>query len=211
MSLSMAETWLQYWCNQADTTEEWRLQKEIICGNESSWMFMMCRVTNLSIITSCGSQAEEQEQANVPATKLLTETCVGLGHAASFCLPGKDKWKIEQWKYKSSQRGISCNRRMPLIPSCLCVWESTHLDFCFSVSLVETLCSFFFHSSTVCCCCQLADSCFIILFQNLNPKKWARKEWRRWKDSAYYCTQASPLHLTPAVVEPRGLGGGFAE
>lgn len=39
------------------------------------------------------------------------------------------------------------------------------------ISLVESLCSFFFHSSVVHSYCQLADSCFIILFQNLNPKK----------------------------------------
>lgn len=41
-------------------------------------------------------------------------------------------------------------------------------------SLVESLCSFFY-SSTVHSYCQLADSCFIILFQNLNPKKWKRE------------------------------------
>lgn len=54
-------------------------------------MSVICPVTNLSIIFSCRSQAEEREQAHVAAAKLLTETCVGLGHAASFCLSGKDK------------------------------------------------------------------------------------------------------------------------
>lgn len=74
-------------------------------------------------------------------------------------------------------------------------------EFCFCVSLLETLCSIFFHSCSVCCCCQLADSCFIILFQKLNPKKCVEKRVEEVKNSAYYCTRASPLQpLVPSEV-----------
>lgn len=100
---------------------------------------------------------------------------------ASFCRrERRDKWKIEQWRHKSSRRGLVPQHENALKTMRVCAYSEA-----FCISLVESLCccSFFFslslfHSSTVRSYCQLADSCFIILFQNLNPKTWKRERER---------------------------------
>lgn len=97
---------------------------------------------------------------------------------ASFCRrERRDKWKIEQWRHKRSRRGLVPQHENALKTMRVCAYSEA-----FCISLVESLCcSFFFslslfHSSTVRSYCQLADSCFIILFQNLNPKTWKERE-----------------------------------
>ena len=112
-----------------------------------------------------------------------------LRRGASFCRrERRDKWKIEQWRHKSSRWGLVLQQENALKTMCVCTYSEA-----FCISLVESLCccSFFFfllfHSSTVRSYCQLADSCFIILFQNLNPKTWKRER----ETSAYYYTRAS--------------------
>lgn len=127
---------------------------------------------------SCWSQVEVDAVNNGPPSLRLNffsqKLIVVSGHTASSCLPGTDKWKIEQWKHESRQRGIAQqqeNALKTLLYLRVCVrtynGASTFPSWsCFVLSV--------FHSSMVHSCCQLADSCFIILFQTLNPKKWTR-------------------------------------
>lgn len=130
-----------------------------------------------------------------------------LRRGASFCRrERRDKWKIEQWRHKSSRRGLVPQHENALKTMRVCAYSEA-----FCISLVESLCccSFFFslslfHSSTVRSYCQLADSCFIILFQNLNPKTWKRE---REKPQLIITPEPlSPLHLAPRVVEKTSGG-----
>lgn len=89
----------------------------------------------------------------------------------------------------------------------VCVWACVRSQRSACISLVETLCSFFSPFNvlfTERCFCQLADSCFIILFQKkaqslkLNERKQGGEMGKRDKkiERAYYRSWARP----PAAV-----------
>lgn len=80
--------------------------------------------------------------------------------------------KLNNEGIKEVDGGLFRNTRMPL-KLCVCVLTAKLSAFPSWSRFVVVLFFFFFflfHSSTVRSYCQLADSCFIILFQNLNPK-----------------------------------------
>lgn len=104
-------------------------------------------------------------------------------------LQGKLKKYMESTK-KKSNKGLFCNALKTHLLMCA-YWAGMVF---FNNSFVESLCSFLSVPWQWCVCssCQLADSCFIIPFQNVSP--WTCRSSR-----------ASPLHLQLLSGSPRRL------